>query len=393
MRVLFTCVAATGHFHPLVPIARALADAGHEVAFATHVSFATLVERSGYQHLPSGSTLASPEGGALLAEMTSLVQVEHTAFASRRIFADFLAKPMADDLLALLETWPADLIVSENLELAGGIVAERLNLPHASVSVLAVDPRVKRPDWLAEPLDALRTAHGLPPDPELAMFDRGLTLHPFPPSFLRPDVPRPAATTYFIRPTPFDRSGDERMPTWMNDLPVRPTVYATLGTAFNGRTDIFAAFLAGLRDEPVNLVVTVGRDQDPAQFGPQPPHVRIERYIPQTQIFSRCDLVLTHGGSGTVMAALTHALPLVVVPISADQPDNAARCVALGLGRAVPAEAATPASIRDAVRAVLADASYRRAAERLRAEIHAMPGPEHAVSQLERLALDGRAVA
>lgn len=47
MRVLFTCLPATGHLHPLVPIARALADAGHEVAFATHASMAPLVERAG----------------------------------------------------------------------------------------------------------------------------------------------------------------------------------------------------------------------------------------------------------------------------------------------------------------------------------------------------------
>jgi UDP:flavonoid glycosyltransferase YjiC (YdhE family) len=52
----------------------------------------------------------------------------------------------------------------------------------------------------------------------------------------------------------------------------------------------------------VNLLLTVGRNQDPAAFGPQPGHVRIERYVPQSLVFPSCDLVVTHGGDDTVMA-------------------------------------------------------------------------------------------
>jgi MGT family glycosyltransferase len=218
------------------------------------------------------------------------------------------------------------------------------------------------------------------------MLSRYLTLHPFPPSFLDPGSLPPTATTRFIHQLPFDRSGDEALPAWAESLPDRPLVYATLGTVFNSRIDIFQAILAGLRDEPVNLVLTVGRDQDPAQFGSQPPNVLIERYIPQSEIFLRCDLVLTHGGSGTIMAALNCGMPLVVVPVSADQPENAKRCVELGLGQMVEPGNLSPDTIRDAVRAVLADPSYRANAERLRRELWSLPGLEQAVALLEELA-------
>jgi MGT family glycosyltransferase len=221
------------------------------------------------------------------------------------------------------------------------------------------------------------------------MLDRYLDLHPFPPSFLDPSLGQGAATR-FIRPDPFDSSGDEALPDWVGELPDQPTVYATLGTAFNFRTDIFATFLAGLRDQPVNLIVTVGRDQDPAQFGAQPPNVRIERYIPASLLLPHCDLVLTHGGSGTVMAALVNGLPLVVVPISADQPDNAARCAALGVGRVVDAARLSPEAVRDAVWTVLSEPSYRRDAEQQRGEIRALPGPEHAAHLLEQLVVERR---
>ncbi|MGH2351831.1 MAG: glycosyltransferase [Chloroflexota bacterium] len=140
----------------------------------------------------------------------------------------------------------------------------------------------------------------------------------------------------------------------------------------------------------MNLILTVGRNQDPAQFGPQPAHVRIERYVPQTLLLPHCDLVLTHGGSGTVMAALIHGLPLVTVPISADQPENAARCAALGVGRVAAAADATAETIRHAVRTVLADPAYRRNAERLGDEISRLPGPDQAVPLLEQLAGERR---
>jgi UDP:flavonoid glycosyltransferase YjiC (YdhE family) len=390
VRVLFTCMASTGHLHPLVPFARALAGAGHEVAVATHAALAPQVQAAGFRHLPAGLFRDEPAVAALWAEAAGLEGEARRRFVLARDFAGLRAAAMAADLRRVLAAWPADLLVRENTEFAACVVAEAAGLPHAAVSTTAAgfDPR-----WLpvvGRPLDALRAAHGLPPDPARRMLSRYLTLHPFPPRFM--GVPL-GPTDCAVRPEPFDRSGPEALPAWADALPDRPTVYATLGTVANGRTDLLRVFLAGLRDEPVNLILTVGRDQDPAGLGPQPPHVRVERYVPQSLLMPRCAAVLTHGGSGTVAAALAHGLPQVVVPVGADQPRNAARCAALGLGRVVPAPEATPEAIREAVREVLADARYRRNAERLRDEIRALPGPETVVALLERLAAGERPAA
>jgi len=84
--------------------------------------------------------------------------------------------------------------------------------------------------------------------------------------------------------------------------------------------------------------VALGRNNDPADYGPLPSNVRIERYIPQTLVFSRCDLLVCHAGSGSVMAAMTHGLPLVLVPIGADQPPNARRCADLGVAHQASSE-------------------------------------------------------
>jgi MGT family glycosyltransferase len=163
----------------------------------------------------------------------------------------------------------------------------------------------------------------------------------------------------------------------------------TLGTTEVTQTPgLYEAILTELRDEPINLVVAVGRHRDPAAFGPQPPHVRVERVVDHGALLPRCDLVVSHGGFSTIMGSLAAGVPLVVIPVQGDQPRNARRCVDLGVGRMVHAEALESGAIRAATRAVLADSACRTNAQRLREEIAALPGTDRAVELLERLAVD-----
>jgi len=96
-------------------------------------------------------------------------------------------------------------------------------------------------------------------------------------------------------------------------------------------------------------------------------------------------VVLTHGGSGTVLTALGHGLPMVIVPVSADQPDNARRCEQLGVATVVSPDNRTPEAFRNATREVLQNPGYRQTAKRLREEMERLPGPEQVVGWLERL--------
>jgi MGT family glycosyltransferase len=144
--------------------------------------------------------------------------------------------------------------------------------------------------------------------------------------------------------------------------------------------------LAGLRDLPVDVVATVGPHVSPDEFQPLPENVRIEEYMPQSQVLPHCDAVVSHGGSGSVLGALAHGLPSVLLPMGADQPLNAARCEELGVARVLDAVRATPEAIRESVSIVLSGPSYRVAAELLRDEIARLPEPAQAVTLIERLA-------
>jgi UDP:flavonoid glycosyltransferase YjiC (YdhE family) len=274
-------------------------------------------------------------------------------------------------------------------EFAGCVAAERFGIPHAAVQVGAWRPELHA--LLGAALDGLRGRAGLRPDPEGAMPFRYLLLTPVPASFIDPAHPLPA-TAHAMRYVPFDAGagGEDWVPEWIGTLEARPTVYATLGTVNNRTPGLTSTILAALRDEPINLIFTVGPDVDPMEFGEQPPHVRVERYVPQSRLLPFCDLVVCHGGFGTVLTTFDAGLPMVIIPIAADQPENARRSAELGVAEVISADRRTTEEIRDAVRTVLSDSRYRRRAERLREEMRAAPDLADAVGLLTQLAREQR---
>lgn len=385
MRILFTTTQLAGHYHPLVPIAQAAVRAGHEVAFACAASFVPVVERAGFRAFPAGF---DNRGHLVLDLFPGFFQqmAPGRYWGLPNVFVGVYATTMVPDLLLLAHGWPPDLIVRESSEYAGCVVAELLGIPHASVRTSSPSAQYSLRYLLTEALARLRELNGLPPDSDTTMPFRYLHLAPEPPRFRLPGH-HAAPTTRLLRPVNYE-AGDEALPAWVAGLPARPTVYATLGTELSrspaGRA-VFPLILAALRDEPVNLILTVGRDNDPADFGPQPENVHIARFVPQGLLLPHCDLVVQQGGFSTVTGALNAGLPLVLIPLGADQPYNAACCAALGAGTVIEAGARSAEAIKAAVHDVMDNPSYRRQAERLRDEMATLPGPEHAVELLERL--------
>lgn len=379
MRILFTFAGGSGHFQPLVPIARAAESAGHTIKFAGQPAMVAAIETAGFAAIPTeGSTLSTTGERMPLLK----VDIEREESDLREGFVRRLARQRISALSSVIADWQPDLIVCDEVDFGAMIAAEKLGLPYAVVSVIAAGNLV-RPDVVADALNEVRAEHDLPPDPDLAMLSRHLLITPFPPSYRDPAYPLPP-TAHTIRPTMPTHTGESIA--WTPPLDGAPIVYFTLGTVFNVESgDLFERVLAGLRNLPVNVIATTGRELDPAIFWPQPPHVQIERYIPQAMILPHADLVISHGGSGSVIGGLAHGVPMVLIPMGADQPHNALRCEALGVARQLDALEATPQSVREAVMGVLSDERCRQAAERLRDEIAALPDPATVIPLLEGL--------
>lgn len=378
MRFLFTFAGGAGHFLPLAPLARALAAEGHAVAFGCQGTMLRAVAQAGFEVFDTGGRTTRDEAlrGPLLAP--DIAREERTV---RDGYAGRIARQRAAALLELARSWRPDLLVHDEMDFGGPVAAERLALPYAAVLVIA-SGMLARPDLVAASLNVLRAEHGLPQDPAMAMLGRHLVLSPFPASLRDPSCPLPD-TALLFRPRP---AAPPAPPVPL----ARPLIYVTLGTVFNAESgDLLSRIVAGLRDLPVEVVATVGPQLDPAELGPQPPHVRVERFIDQWALLPHCSLVVSHGGSGTVCGALAHGLPMLLLPMGADQPFNAQRCQALGVARVLDPVGQTSASIRDAAADLLARDGYRQAARQVAAEIAALPGPEQACALLSQLARQG----
>jgi UDP:flavonoid glycosyltransferase YjiC (YdhE family) len=381
MRFLFAFAGGRGHLDPLVPIAVAAKASGHTVAVTGRPAPLAAVEGLGF------TVLATPGDSDVTTERVPLRELdpEREDRVLRDGFAGRIPRIRIAGVLGLCAEWQPDLIVCDETDFGSMVAAERLGLPHATVLVTAAG--FVRPGLVGEPVNALRVEHGLQPEPELAMSSRYLVLSPFPPGYRDPAFP-PPATAHSFRPVTLEPVVAAPFPRGPDGAPI---VYFTLGTVFNIESgDLFARVLAGLRELPIGVVATVGSQIDPRELGPQPANVHVERYIPQASVLPHCSAVVSHGGSGSVLGTLAHGLPSVLIPMGADQPLNAARCEELGVARVLDAVRATPEQVREAVSAVLSDPTYRSAAERFRGEIAALPGPEHAVKLLERLATERR---
>jgi UDP:flavonoid glycosyltransferase YjiC (YdhE family) len=111
--------------------------------------------------------------------------------------------------------------------------------------------------------------------------------------------------------------------------------------------------------------------------------------VPQQDVLGHAAAALVHGGSGSTLGALAAGVPLAVMPLFADQPQNARRLAEVGAGVAVEPNRndlnATVSPLREAIRSVLDDPSFGERARALADESRALPPVDEAVSTLDRV--------
>ncbi|KQV67884.1 glycosyl transferase [Nocardioides sp. Root122] len=374
MRLLVTFVGGLGHLAPLLPLARAARDAGHEVAIAGSGGLVPRIEEAGFAAFAtSPRPHHDPATASQPREPLEVMDARATEVEFADNFADRGARRMAGAVPEIIGEFRPDLVLRDETDLGTTIAAELAGVPVATHLVLASGLLV-RPELVASRLDVVRAEHGLAPDPGLSRLTAGLVLSDFAPSFRSPDTPLPLEPLHYRSGSVPEASGRSG----------RPGIYVTLGTIFNrGSGDLFERLVAGLAELDAEVLVTVGRGVAPADLGPQPPHVRVERFVPQAEVLPTVDLVVSHAGSGSLMSTLAHGLPSLLLPLGADQPHNAGRALELGLASTLDAAGCSPAAVASAACEVLADAVMRDRCRAVAEEMRALPDASAAVAALE----------
>lgn len=132
-------------------------------------------------------------------------------------------------------------------------------------------------------------------------------------------------------------------------------------------------------------LVALGSKTDPAGWdGPRPDNVHLTSFAPQRLLLPTCDLFVTHAGFGGVREALTAGVPMVALPLYAEQPANARRIVELGVGIALESDRDS-ATLAQACRQVLNTPSYRQRARGMQRRLLSLPGRDGLVAELATL--------
>ena len=382
MRVLVTSTPGYGHVLPMVPLAKAMLAAGHEVLWATAADACSRVAAAGIKVTAAGRTEEQMgDTRRAIAAATAGFQPEQLPrYVFPHLFGEARTPGMLHDLLPVARDWHPDLVVHENGELAAPLVAEIVGVPHVTHSFGGGIPAAILAD-AAELVAPLWAEHGVPLPPYAGCFEH-LYLDICPPALQTVSLDHIAAVQP-LRPVSY--TGETAaLPAGLSRDDPRPLVYLTLGTVQN-RPDVLRTVVAALAELDVRLLVTVGPQGDPSALGPQPSQVMVERWVSQAAVLPLCAVVISHAGSGTVLGAAGLGLPQVCLPQAADQFRNTAGVVSTGAGLGLHPGDATPETVADAVSAVLHEPQFRAAAAGLSRQVASMPGPDQVVARLEQL--------
>lgn len=400
----------SGHLNPFAALGRELISRGHRVSCLHMVDVGAKVRHEGLEFIQIGESDHPP--GSLPASLTQLGKLHGRAALKFTIEAVAKTSHMVcRDAPEAIRAAGIDALLVDQMEPAGGAVAEYLGLPFVTICnalALNAEPAVPPPftPWKYEAsgwtrwrnrlgyaagrvatrpirrvVNQYRETWGLPRlvDDE-ASYSQRAQICQMPREF---DFPRRCLPSCFHYVGPLRDAHAEDVPFPWGRLDGRPVVYGSLGTLQNSRERVFRCFAEACATLDVQLVLSHGGGLTEPQAGALPGNPLVVSYAPQRALLSRAALTITHAGLNTVLDSLANGVPLVTVPITYEQP-AVARRVELGeVGRVIPLSRLSPELLATVVRHVLADVKFRSAAERLKADIAASGGTKRAAEIIE----------
>ncbi len=379
-RLLIVTWQAGGGVNPAIGLGRRLAARGHEVLVLAPRLYQARVEQAAclWRPIPAEAEFDPSAGRA--AE-------EQRAYLSQT----FLGSTLPAALTAEVVASEPDVLVIDGMLLSTLCTAQALAIP--LVAIVHTTRRFHGDcaiwgRWGFDQINEMRNGLGQPPiaaDHDTVFVELG----------------RRCSRQLVVMPAEFDARKEpeqnlvhvgpifeeQAMPAgwdlpWPPDDPV-PLVVVSLSSQYMHHEEPMERILQALVDLPIHVLATTGHELDPAELR-APRAMEVRRYVPHVSVLPHTAVVVTHAGTGTLMAAFAHGVPLVCIPLGRDQPGNAARAAELGVALTLPTEA-SPERIQAAVREALESPAIRSAATTLASAVARYGDGVHAVEELEML--------
>lgn len=404
----FLCPPIAGHLNASATLARTLTSRGHRASAFQLPEARASIEAQQLEFVPLGTggsdTRAVSEAVAKLGSLAGLNALRFSVECCAS-----LARTMCEHGPAAIGRSAVDLLVVDQNEPAGATVAQHLEIPFVS---MASGLPLNREAAVPPPFVPWTHSHHLPTKllntATYAVFDRivapvNRVLNAYRREWRLAPIRTPddtfsdlAQISQLTEDFDFPRASkppslhyvgplrDDHRPTVpfpYEQLNGKPLVYASLGTLQNRRPEIFRAIAAACERLDVQLVISTGGA--PLALSGLPGSPIVVRYAPQWELLDCAAACVTHGGLNTVMEALSCGVPLVVLPVTNDQPAVAARVRTAGAGEVIGNARVSADRVLAALRRVLGDPSCRRHAQRLKESIVRAGGAARAADIVE----------
>jgi UDP:flavonoid glycosyltransferase YjiC (YdhE family) len=411
-RIGILSFSSPGHYYPLTALGRRLQSRGHEVVYFQVADLERPIRAAGLEFRQIGREDFPP--GSLRARDEELGKLKGLAALRCGLRGiNQKATMLFREAPAAMREEGIDALIVDQIEPAGGTVAEHLRLPFVSVAAAlpvnldASVPPVNLPwshrigrwarlrnwvgnkacEWIfsgvVRTINQQRRAWGLPAVRGLNGLFSGLAQIAQLPAAL--ELPGRLLPPHIHHTGPWtDPAG--RAPVgfpWSRLDPSRPLVYASMGTLQNGVLRTFQMMAEACVGIDLQLVISLGGGQDPSLLRDLPGDPIVVGYAPQLDLIRRSALTISHGGLNTVLESLARGVPMVVLPVAYDQPGVGARVEWSRVGRSIPVGRLTVDRLREAVRTVLGNPAYREQASRLQSSIENADGLNRAADLIE----------
>lgn len=393
-----------GHYAPLCVLAETLIGRGHSVTFVHQEEARQLVDAPGAAFAAIGNSEPPLEQWTgPMARIRHLLDLRGTMNRMRG-----LTTMICNEAPATLQRIGADAVIADQLEPAGGMIADFLGLPFVTVATalpINREPGVPPPfvSWRYDPspkgvrrnkggwivtdglmraidtnvaANAVRLRIGRRSRIE-DCFSPLLQLTQLSSAF---DFPRTELPPSFHYVGPFRRAASDEF--LLPPTDGRPTAYATLGSIQGSRSGLFARIADACDRTGVRLVIAHG-GKGGKELRSLPGNPLVFDWVPQDAVLRQVDLVIGHAGMNTSLDALLHGIPMIVAPLTFEQPGIAARIVRSGAGLMIRPTA--PArSFQSAIRHVLDDPSFKANAMKQAGGLRTAGGVSRAAELIEQ---------
>lgn len=390
-RIVFFCIPAHGHTNPTLGVVRELTARGHEVLYYSYTPFREKIEAAGARFIACDAfdaeqRLTQEEGARIGSDL---------ALSTRVLVDTTLA--LDDMVCAEMERLKPDCIVADSMAVWGKAVAMKLGIPFvcstttfafnqhsAKIMKQSVGQMVSMMFSMPKISKQIKRLQdrGYPVKSILDIISNDDNTHTI--VYTSPQF-QPCAETFsdkyaFVGPSIRPAAGEV-------EKTAEKLVYISMGTVNNDMLPLYRNCIEALKDTPYQVILSVGGQVDPAQFGKLPENIAVYPSVDQIAVLEKADVFLSHCGMNSVSESLYHSVPLVMLPQTSEQGGVAVRTAQLGAG--IRLEKTTPQAIRAAVETVLKDPAYRKNAADIAAGFQACSGPKGAADKIESCCKNG----